>query len=508
MSLSPVLLLTIIALHFLILLLISFQTSKGAKNETFFVADRNANWILVSYSMIGVVISGVTFMSVPGNVGGKGVNMAFYYLQFILGNVAGFYLISRVLLPIYYKMRVTSIYEYLRERLGVGSHQTGALFFLISRQLGAAFRLYLMCLVLQEFVMAPFGIPFWATAFLLPTLIWIYTYNGGTKTIIVTDTLQTTFFLSALIITFFSIASAMQTNVFGLMGQIFQSAYAKTFYWEDWNNPSHFIKQFMGGLVTTIAMSGLDQDIMQKNLTCRNIKDAQKNMYTFTVVIFFVNVLFVMLGAALYLYAQSAGFTVPERTDKVFAFVAFNHLPIIVGILFLVGVMSATYASSDSALAALTTSFCVDFLHFTRQPSASPEAEKQRERTRILVHIGFSVLTALIVIVFNELNDDAVVNKIFQIAGYTYGPLLGLFMFGLFTRQRIKDRYTLVVAAVAVALAYTLDQNSAQWFNGFKFGFLTLSMNGLLMFTGLWLIRDRAAGLMPRDWHRAPSEPV
>lgn len=491
MNISPEFLLGIIALHFCMLIAISLFTSKGASNNSFFIADRNAHWFLVAYGMIGTAISGVTFMSVPGNVGTEGVNKAFSYLQFVMGNMVGYLIVATVLLPLYYRMNLISIYGYLKQRLGHFSYKTGAGFFLVSRLIGAAFRLYLMALVMHKFVIEPFGVPFWVTALLVPALIWVYTFKGGTKTIIITDTIQTTFFVLALILTLFSIAGALNTDLFGLLGKVQESKYSQIFFFENgWSDPNNFFKQFLGGLVITIAMFGLDQDMMQKNLACKNIRDAQKNMFTFSLVFFLVVSLFVLLGAAMYLLVEAKGITLPPKSDQLFALLAFNHLGYVIGIAFMMGLVASSYASGDSALASLTTSFCVDFLNFEeKQADAAENAqmEKGLDRTRILVHLGFTAALALCILIFAAQTDQSVVNLIFKIANYTYGPLLGLFFFGLLTKRKVKDELVPFIGIFSAITTYFIDTNSKTLFNGFEFGFLAILLNAGLTYFGLML---------------------
>ena len=491
MTLSPEFLLCIIALHFTMLIAVSVYTSKGAGNNSFFIADRNAHWLLVAYGMIGTAISGVTFMSVPGAVGAGGVNQSFSYVQFVFGNMAGYLIVATVLLPLYYKMNLISIYGYLKERLGYRSYKTGAAFFLLSRLVGASFRLYLMALVMHKFVVEPFGIPFWLTAIIVPALIWIYTFKGGTKTIIITDTIQTTFFILALILTLFSIANALDTNFLGLLAKVEASKYSQLFFFENgWADPNNFFKQFLGGLVITIAMFGLDQDMMQKNLACKNIKDAQKNMFMFSWVFFFVVCLFVTLGAAMYIFAETKGIALPEKPDQLFALLAFNHLGFFIGIAFMMGLVASSYASGDSALASLTTSYCIDFLNFEQKQAlanGNPLEEKKLDQLRIKVHLAFTAALAFCILLFGSLSDQSVVNMIFKVANYTYGPLLGLFFFGLLTERKVNDSYVPFICILAATATYFIDTNSKILFNGFEFGFIAILLNAGITFLGLYL---------------------
>ncbi len=485
-QLTPEGILGIIGLYFAILIYISWRTSRNASNEDFFIAGRQSPWPLVAFGMIGASLSGVTFISVPGAVGAEGLNRDFSYLQMVLGYTLGYAFIALVLLPLYYRLQLTSIYTYLGQRFGKVSYKTGAAFFLLSRTIGAAFRLYLVAIVLQKFVMDHYGIPFWATVLVTIVLIWIYTYRGGIKTIVWTDTLQTASMLIAVIATIWAIGNALEKDLFGLIDMVHNSGYAKVFFFEGgWQDPNNFFKQFFSGALITIVMTGLDQDMMQKNLSCHNLRDAQKNMFSFTLTLVLVNVLFLMLGALLYLYAANIGLSIPERSDHLFPTIALNHLSPIIGIFFVLGLIAAAYSSADSALTALTTSFCVDFLGFDADEHHSEAAQ---QRLRWFVHIGFSLLLLVVIIAFNALNNDAVINQLFRAASYTYGPLLGLFMFGMLTPWKVRDRFVWVVCLLAPAVSYYIDTYSAQLMNGFRFGFLTLALNGMLTFAGLWLL--------------------
>ncbi len=484
-QLTPEWILGIIGLYFAVLIYVSWRTGRHADNADFFIAGRQSPWPLVAFGMIGASLSGVTFISVPGAVGGEGLNRDFSYLQMVMGYVLGYAFIAIVLLPLYYRFNLTSIYTYLGKRLGRTSYKTGAAFFLLSRTIGAAFRLYLVAIVLQKFVMDHYGVPFWATVLTTIVLIWIYTFRGGIKTIVWTDTLQTASMLLAVIATIQAIGNAMEKDLFGLIEMVRNSGYSKVFFFEGgWQDPNNFFKQFLSGALITIVMTGLDQDMMQKNLSCRTLRDAQKNMFSFTLVLVLANLLFLTLGALLYLYAASIGLELPQRTDHLFPTIALEHLSPFIGMAFVLGLIAAAYSSADSALTALTTSFCVDFLNF--ETDTRPEAEKQR--TRWMVHIAFSALLLVIIIVFNALNNDAVINQLFRAAGYTYGPLLGLFVFGMLTPWKVRDRYVWIVCLLAPIVSFFIDTYSEELFNGFRFGFLTLALNGMLTFAGLWLL--------------------
>ncbi len=487
-ELTPLIIVGIIALYFLMLMGISYITGRNADNAKFFLAGRQSPWIVVAIGMIGASLSGVTFISIPGTVGAGGANQAFSYMQMVFGYLLGYIVIALVLLPLYYRMNLTSIYTYLGERLGPAAYKTGAGYFLLSRTVGSSLRLFLVAIVMQRFVMDYYGIPFWLTVIMTIVLIWVYTFRGGINTIIWTDTIQTVSMLTAVVLTIVAIGNAMETSLGGLVDMVRQSEYSKVFFFEGgWQDPNNFFKQFISGALITIVMTGLDQDMMQKNLSCRNIRDAQKNMFTFSIILVFANLLFLSLGALLYIYASQIGIDIPERTDQLFPTIALQHLPPATGIVFIIGLIAAAYSSADSAMTALTTSFCVDFLDLENS-DASPE---QKKRTRMIVHVGVSIVVLLTILAFNAMNNDAVINNLFYFAGLTYGPLLGLFFFGILTRLRVRNHLVLLVCLAAPLLTFILDHYSAAIFDGFKFGFLTLLLNGLITFLGLLAISYR-----------------
>lgn len=489
-TLTPGLILGIVLLYFTMLIVISYFTGKNSDSSSFFLAGRNAPWLLVAIGMIGTSISGVTFVSTPGVVGGEGLNKDFSYLQVVLGYTLGYLAIGTVLMPLYYRMNLTSIYTYLESRFGFYSYKTGSAYFLISRTIGAAFRLFLAASILHDFVLASFGIPFGVTVLITIALIWTYTFRGGMNTIIWTDTLQTFFLLAALILTIVTVAQTMNLGLGEIFSKINQSPYSQVFFFEGgWSDPNNFFKQFFSGALITLTMSGLDQDIMQKNLSCKNLKEAQKNMFVFTIVMVVTNILFMALGAMLYIYMSQTGMEIPAKTDQVYPMLALQHFAPIVGIFFILGITAATYASSDSALAALTTAFCVDFLNFEK----STETETVKRKKRTMVHLGFSFLLLVIIIIFKQLNNQAILSAIFVAAGYTYGPLLGLFAFGILTKWQIKDKWVIPVCIAAPILTFILDKYSTQLFAGFTFGFLVLLLNGMLTFAGLMLISKKSA---------------
>ncbi|MBD1396914.1 sodium:solute symporter [Pontibacter sp. JH31] len=481
---SATLILSLIIGYFAILILISLLTGKSTDSDTFFLANRKSPWYVVAFGMIGATLSGVTFVSVPGMVR----DLQFSYMQLVLGYLAGYMVIATVLLPLYYRLNLVSIYTYLEQRFGFWSYKTGAAFFLLSRTLGSAIRLFLVASVLQLAVFDAMGIPFSVTVGITILLIWAYTFRGGMKTIIWTDTFQTTAMLLAVGISIWVVSDELTLSFQGMVETISASDYAGVFNW-DFKDNKYFLKQFFAGAFITIVMTGLDQDMMQKNLSCRNIGEAQKNMFWFSVILVVVNVMFLSLGALLYLYASSKGIALPERGDDVFPFLALNHFPAIVGIAFILGIIAIAYASADSALTSLTTSFCVDFLNFKER------SEHERVRLRYIVHIGFSVLMALVILAVDALNSQSLIATVLQVAGYTYGPLLGLYTFGLYTRRVVRDRYVPAICIVAPLLTYLISANSAAWFYGYQFGFEVLILNGLLTFVGLYAISAKKTAL-------------
>ena len=489
-TLTPGIILGIIAAYFVLLMIVSYFTGKDSGNDTFFLANRQSPWYLVAFGMIGASLSGATFISIPGVVGAGGLNQGFSYMQVVLGYLLGYLVIATVLLPLYYRLNLTSIYGFLEKRFGFFSYKTGAGYFLLSRVIGASFRLYLVAIVLQAFVMDQIGIPFWATVLVTIVLIWVYTFRGGIKTIVWTDTLQTTCMLLAVSLTIFSIGDAMGMSLGELVGLIRKSEYGQMFYFQGgWEDPNNFFKQFISGAFIAIVMTGLDQDMMQKNLTCRSLGEAQLNIATFSTILIFANLLFLSLGALLYFYAANIGLEIPARTDQLYPTIALQHLTPAIGIFFVLGLIAAAYSSADSALTALTTSFCVDFLDFEKK--AETEDPAVLMRTRFMVHIGFSTLLFLVINIFNAINNDAVINGIFKAAGYTYGPILALFVFGMYTRRQLNDKLVVPVCLAAPLLALILDVNDL--FIGFKLGFLILLVNALITGLGLWLISRPAS---------------
>ena len=494
---SPIAILTLIIVYFGLLILISnIVSKKSSDNDTFFKANKNSKWYLVAFGMIGTAISGITFISVPGEVGNP--DLQFKYFQFVIGCAIGFIIVTKLLLPLYYRMNLTSIYGYIELRLGVVSYKTAATIFLIGRTIGSAFRLYLVIFVLQRYVFDYYHIPFATTVLISLALIFAYTYRGGLKTIIITDTLQTFFLISSVFLTIFFICKSMNYNVIDAFEAVKNSSYSKIFFFENYLQGTYFWKQILGGIFITIATVGLDQDLMQKNLSCATIGEAQKNMFTFTGVFVIINIFFLSVGALLYLYAAKNGIEVPivnevPRTDLLFPEIAIHHLSIIPTIVFLLGLTAATFATTDSALTALTTSFCIDFLGMDKTENQN---KPNIVKTRHFVHVGFSLLMFIVIVIFNSINDNSVVEMVFKIASYTYGPLLGLYGFGLFVKTKtVKDKFVPIICAIAPALCLYISINSKSLFGDYIIGNELIILNGLITFLGLLLISKPATNL-------------
>jgi Na+/proline symporter len=494
---SPSILLAFLLGYFAVLIGIAYFTSRNnSDNASFFIANRNSKWYLVAFGMIGTALSGVTFISVPGEVGSPGGNQ-FQYFQFVLGNAVGFIIIATVLLPLYYRMNLTSIYGYIERRLGYYSYKTAAFIFLVSRTLGSATRLYLVVIVLQRFIFDVYGVPFWATVLISLALIWSYTYKGGLKTIIITDTLQTFFLVLSVFLTIYFICDSLSLSIPDAFETVKNSSYSKIFFLDDFfSNKFHLSKQFIGGIFVTIAMTGLDQDLMQKNLSMKTIGEAQKNMFTFTGIFVVLNIFFLSVGALLYVFAAKNGIDIPldhvtgkPRTDLLFPEIALNNLSTIPAIVFMLGLTAATFATTDSALTALTTSFCVDFLGMDKKEN---QDNKNAVKKRHTVHIVFSLLMFLVIVIINALNSSSVVSLIFLIASYTYGPLLGLYSFGLFVKSRgLHDKLVPLVCIISPVLCYLLATNSSKIFGGYVFSVELILINGLITFMGLLLISKK-----------------
>ena len=480
---NPVTILITFLAYTVLLFIVTWITARRATNSAFFIGNKASPWFVVAYGMIGASMSGVTFMSVPGWVGAT----QFSYMMLVVGYIFGYTVIATVLMPLYYRLNLTSIYSYLETRFGFWSYKSGAFYFILSRVIGASFRMFLIVNVLQVFVFDAWNIPFSMTVLIFIILILLYTFKGGIKTIIWTDTIQTTFMLLALVFSIGFIIRNMGTSLPAMSADVFHSAYSKMFF-SDWHDKRFILKQLLSGAFIAIVMTGLDQEMMQKNLSCRSLKDAQKNMFTFTGIMVFVNFIILFLGAVLFIYSDRVGIKVPARTDDLFPMIAIQYLGPVAGMVFLVGLISAAYPSADGALTSLTTCFSIDFLRLDKRADLD---EKQKKRIRYIVHISFALILLMVIVVFRAINDRAVIDKLFTIAGYTYGPLLGLYAFGLFMPYNVKDRWVPVVVIASPVLCYFLSSYSDILFGGYKFGFELLLVNGIITFAGLFLLRKK-----------------
>lgn len=476
---STTVVLLVIIVFFAMLMLVSYFSARNVSSETFYTGNRNQPWYLVAFAMIGSTISGVTFISVPGEVGNSG----WTYLQFLLGNFTGYWVVALVLIPLYYRLKLVSIYTYLNQRFGKYSYKTGSFFFMLSQTIGASFRLYLVAGVLQIAFFNAIGVPFWATVLITILLIWLYTFKAGIKTVVWTDSFQTLFILLSVAITIIIISKELNMKAGEMIAAIDHHPFSHIFDW-NWRSKTNFFKQFMAGLGIVFVMNGLDQNMMQKNLTCRTQKDAQKNIFWFSFAFIIANILFLSLGVMLYIFAQQKGIELPAKSDDLFPMLAMNYFGLFAGVLFLLGIISAAYSSADSALTALTTAFCIDFLNVDTKDSNS-------KPIRLKVHIAFSILMFLVIVLFRVINNDSVVTAVFRVAGYTYGPLLGLFLFGMLTKWQVKDRFVPVVGILSPIISYIIDSHSQAWFGGYKFGFELLLVNGLITFAGLLLLTTK-----------------
>lgn len=502
---SPAFLFSFVIGYFLLLLVVAYFTSKNSNNDSFFIGNRSSNWMLVAFGMIGTSLSGVTFVSVPGTVGSAG----FQYFQVVIGYFLGYLVIAFVLLPLYYRLNLTSIYHYLETRFGPVSYKTGALFFIVSRALGATARMYLVVNILQIFILNRMGVPFWATAFVILLLILLYTFEGGVKTIVYTDTLQTTFMLLGLVVCIITVMGKLDLSFSAALTSLEQNNLSRIFN-TDMNSAGFFAKQILGGAFITIAMTGLDQEMMQKNISVRTLGDSQKNILTLSTILLFVNFLFLFMGGLLYLYAAQTGN--PVKGDDLFPSVALGGtLSSVISVIFIIGLISALFPSADGALTALTSSFCIDILGLKKKDLLT---EKQKKSTRLTVHLCFAILFFLLVMLFKWIDDKSIIDVILKVAGYTYGPLLGLFAFGILTKRSINDRYSLFVCLLSPLVIFGIDLlNNPEWFvkrfgfsgttaeglkrlsttifGGFKIGIEILIVNGLVTFLGLLAISKR-----------------
>ncbi len=479
---SPLWILLCIGCYFGFLLAIAWRTSRGATSGSYYLGNKTSPWYAVAFGYIGDSLSGVTFISVPGQV----AISKFSYLQVVLGNLVGYAIIAGVLLPLYYRLNLTSIYSYLGSRFGSRAQKTGSFFFLISRMTGAAARLYLAASVLQSFIFDAWHIPFAVTVSVSILLMLAYTVQGGIKTLVWTDTFQSTFLLLGLGLSMVAIAHRLDLNLWRLISLVRESEMSQIFFW-DWRDKNYFWKQFLSGIFLAIAMNGLDQNMMQKNLSCRTLGEAQSNLYAFSIVMVLVNVVFLSLGVLLHHFARIKGIVLPTRTDALFPTLALQHLGVFASAAFVIGLTAATFSSADSVLTTLTTSFCFDFLGQER--SGASEVEKTRRRH--LVHAGFAILLLFVILAFRALDSDAVINAILRLAGYTYGPLLGLFSLGLITRRPVEDRWVPWVCCGSPILCLVLEVKAPMWFGGYRFGFELLLVNALITGGILWLSHPR-----------------
>lgn len=501
---SPTILLLFVVCYFLILLGVAWYTSRNSNNDSFFIGNRNSNWMLVAFGMIGTSLSGVTFVSVPGTVGSG----AFGYFQVVIGYFIGYFIVAYVLLPLYYRLNLTSIYAYLQNRFGITSYKTGALFFIISRTLGATARLYLVINVLQIFILDNLHISFGLTAFIILLMILLYTFEGGVKTIVFTDTLQTTFMLLGLVVCVIYIMNNMHFS-FGETMQVLEQKHFTKIFNTDVNSAGFWLKQIVGGMFITIGMTGLDQEMMQKNISVKNLGDSQKNMITFTFVLVLVNFLFLLLGGLLYLFAEKNQLAV--KGDDLFPTIALSHLPAYISIIFIIGLISALFPSADGALTALTSSFCIDIIGLKRRDDWD---EKRKKKVRLTVHITFAIIFFLMILLFKAIDNKSIIDIILKVAGFTYGPLLGLFFFGIISKRKIDDSKAIWICLLSVALILGIDFfNNIEWygkqlkldagtidsihgistsiFGKFKIGYELLIYNGLLTYLGLFLISKK-----------------
>jgi Na+/proline symporter len=500
---SPYLLFTFVIGYFLLLLGVAWYTSRNSNNDTFFIGNRNSNWMLVAFGMIGTSLSGVTFVSVPGTVGMGG----FGYYQVVIGYMIGYFVVAFVLLPLYYKMNLTSIYNYLLQRFGFTSYKTGALFFLISRTLGATARLYLVINVLQIFILDSMGVPFTVTAFVILLMVLLYTFEGGVRTIVFTDTLQTSFMLIGLIVCISYIISQMNMSFGEAFTALELNNFTKIFN-TDINSSGYFVKSIVGGAFITIGMTGLDQEMMQKNISVRTLKDSQKNMITLSFLQGIVVFIFLLLGGLLYLYAMNAGGSFQQVTvdgnsqnqfllagknilgDDIFPHIALNYLPPIIGIIFIIGLISALFPSADGALTALTSSFCIDIIGLKRREDWN---EKKKKRVRMTVHLSMAIIFLICIMVFKWIDKKSIIDLILRLAGYTYGPLLGLFSFGIFSNRKLPEGFWVpFICLAAPAICFVINDYAPIWFSGFKIGVELLLLNGILTYIGLWLVSTKS----------------
>ncbi|NND05036.1 MAG: sodium:solute symporter [Saprospiraceae bacterium] len=471
--------LTIIVSYFGVIYLIAYFSGRTANAQAFYLAGRKAPWLLVSYGMLGVAISGITFISVPGEV----INTQFSYLQLVLGYTIGLLIVAFVFVPVYYKQQVVSIYAYLENRFGFFSHKIGATFFMIAHLLAASFRLFLMAYVLQLMIFDDIGIPFSITVAVTIALIWFYTFKGGIQTVLFTDVLQTSFLLLAVVLTLASISDGLGLSFKELYADVWHGEHAQIFFWE-WNDPKNFFKLVVTGILLTVMSNGLDQAIMQKHLACANISDAQKNLILLSVAVFLVNILFVFLGGALLLFATENSISLPSQSDEIYPLLAVEHLGVVASATFVIGIAAAAYSSADTSLTGLTTAFCVDFLGYQKTKQDNP-------RIRHRVHLGFSIMIFICIMAFRLINDQSVISVFITVSGYAYGPLLGLFTFGFLTKRVVKDEFVPLLCVIAPLCAFILSRYSTQWFSGYQLGYEIIVVNAAITFFGLFLLSNK-----------------
>jgi Na+/proline symporter len=473
----PAIYIVTIICYFGALIIISLITSKKADNNTFFIANHKSPWFLVAFGMVGASLSGVTFISVPGAV----TSVQFSFLQVVMGYVVGYMIIAFVFLPLYYRMNLVSIYGYLDKRFGINSCKTGSFFFILSQMMGASFRLFLAAAVLQLCVFDALGIPFSVCVLVTILLIWLYTFKGGIKTIVWTDAIQTAAMLASLFITIYMIKDHLNFTFSEMCSAVYQSPISQVFHW-DWKSSHFFVKDFLAGIFIILAMTGIDQNMMQKNLTCKSLRDAQKNVIVMTAIYLSITFMFLVLGALIYIYMEKMGIAIPAMTDNSFPTVAMNHLGLFAGIVFFIGVIAAAFSSADSALAALTTAFCYDFINIEHKK------KNIQKRIRMSVHIAFSIIMYIVIVIFHIINDKDVITAVFVVAGYTYGPLLGLFIYGICTKLQIRDQWVPSIAILSPVITYIFNINSEAWFWGYKFGFELLILNAFITIIGLMIV--------------------
>jgi SSS family transporter len=475
---SPLLLFSFVIIYFLILLAVAWYTGKNSTNESFFIGNKSSNWMLVAFGMVGTSLSGVTFVSVPGNVAKEG----FAYFQVTIGYIIGYVLIAYVLLPLYYRLNLTSIYNYLMTRLGVKSYKTGASFFILSRILGATARLYLVVNILQDAILNSFGVPFWATTLIILSMILLYTFEGGVKTIVWTDTLQTSCMLLGLVICVVYILQNLHIGFVGSIEAMSQKGYSKIFF----TNPMdrlYFVKQILAGAFITVTMTGMDQEMMQKNISVKTLKDSQKNVISMSIVLAFSILIFLYLGGLLYLFAGQQGVT--EMGDKLFPAIALQHMPAFVSVIFIIALISALFPSADGAITALTSTFCIDILGMQRNSSLT-DSKKKKIRQR--VHLSFAIVFLVFVLLFKQVNSASMISVILKIASYTYGPILGLFSFGILLKRNVTDKLVPFICVAAPFVCFLIDYNQDSLLRGFKLGPELLIINGFITFLGLLLV--------------------